>query len=172
MLSHYRFSDEQVQSGAVGMALAMSCAENGLVPKELAYSLGNSMTQLYSVSVYNKSLYEATYSEARRELGRAPVNEYQEYCRDVISGAPEIINEANRRYASMTSTRQAELLSMSNSLSSMGGNFSSFGQSQLPISTGVHSFQPAENRPNHYLIDFGRGQRICTATASGYVRCM
>ena len=171
MLTHKRFSDTEVKGQAEGMAFALKCVENDLAPGNLVYAYGNAMSQLFSVSVYNNNLYEETYRNTSNEISRYPASSYANDCREMSRELPRMTSNVLKQYESIANARKADLLGMSHSLSSSSVSFTNYNyQSNLPTGNNTN-FIPAPNRPNHYLVDFGRGQRICTATSSGYVRC-
>lgn len=171
MLPHYRFADHEVTGQAQGMAIAMSCVEKGLAPGAPVYAYGYAVSQLYSVSVYNKRLYEETYQNTKSQLDAYFPDKYLSGCSEISSQFPRMTDNILQQYRSISQDRQAALAGMSQSAASIGNNLPTYSQPSTIMPSGQVTFGLPENQSNHYLVNFGGGQRMCTATSSGYVFC-
>lgn len=171
MLSHNRYSDDVVDYQARSMAMAVDCVENGLASGSIVYALGNALTNMYSVSVYNKDLYEKKYAEYKNILSNTPTYNYSNACSEISSKAPPLIRELSNNYIRIVQARQRDLMAISQSTSSLSNNVPNYSQSYTPMPEPSVDFALPKEKPSHYLVDFGNGQRRCTATPSGYVFC-
>jgi hypothetical protein len=176
MLTHVRYSDAETTQNATRMALVMACVDRGLLPGEVAYSYGYAFSQLLSVSVYDKDLYEKTFQKVRTD---AASDEHSESasrgCRTASEALPQVTANVMQRYNEIRAARGIDLSSMSAQAASIGRPLPSTTPNYGPMygmmpSSQVNFGMPAK-QPNHYLVETGQGQRLCTATASGYVYC-
>ncbi len=171
MLTHQRFDDQAVISQAQRMAGLTTCVDKGLSPGGEVYAYGYAMSQLLSVSVYNEKLYESTYQSTRQQASNAQKSEMEPICRQIPEKLPPITQSVTQQYISIMQSRQAEMAGISQSAASFGSNMPAYTQTSTLTSTNQANQGTNYNKTNHYLVDFGSGQRLCTATASGYVRC-
>lgn len=173
MLTHYNFSDDIVKVNAKALAAAMTCVDMGLASGETVYAHGYAVSQLLSVSVYNKALYETSYQEnralAKSDFQNSP-SVAATLCSKIQSEFPTMTQNVLRQYNAISQERRQELVGLSRSASSFGSNMASFTPPIAPAPVTA-TFGPPVNKPTHYLVDFGKGQRMCTATSSGFVYC-
>jgi len=171
MLTHTRFSDSEIIGQAENMAFANTCSEKGLAPGAGVSAYGYAVTQLLSVSVYNKNLYEKTYKDRKSLLARYSPESYSEECKELTSILPMATKNVSDQYIDISRARQAEIAGMSQSTAAFGRSMPSYNQQYNQPSHNQANFSPSANQTNHYLVDFGSGQRLCMSTNSGYVRC-
>jgi hypothetical protein len=170
MLTHYKFDNPTVVGQAEGMAYAINCVERGLASGELVYAYGYAVSKLYSVSVYDKELYEFAYEEKKSELSNSLSSGHLRECSRIATDLPEMTENVFRQYASITQSRQEDVANLSQSLGSIKPAMP-YNQQPISVSSPKADFGLKENKTKHYLVNFGSGQRICTATSSGYVFC-
>jgi hypothetical protein len=156
------------------MALAMTCMENGLVDGTLAYSFAHTISNLHSVAVYNRELYETTYRNARTYLAQQPTSLYLADCTRFNKEVPAGLPVLRARYEEIVQDRRRDAIGMSQSLASMGNSsFSNVTYIPVPMPSGQVTFGQSQIGPriNHFLVETGRGQRQCSVSESGYVLC-
>jgi hypothetical protein len=119
MLPHYRFDNPTVVGQAEGMAYAITCVERGLAPGELVYGYGFAVSQLLSVSVYDKELYEFAYEEKKAELADHLPPGYADECSEMSADLPRMTENVFSQYATITQSRQNALTDLSQSLGSI-----------------------------------------------------
>jgi len=173
MLTHQRFEDQAVILQAQQMAALTTCVDKGVISGGDVYAYGYAMSQLYSVSVYNEKLYESTYQSTKQQVNTEIVQkeELEKACNLVTQKLPPITQSITQQYISIMQDRQAELSGMSQSASSLGSNMPAYTQTSISMPANQVGFGSDNNKTKHYLVNFGSGQRLCSATASGYVRC-
>lgn len=170
MLTHQRFNDQEVILHAQRMAALTTCVDKGLASGGEVYAFGYAMSQLFSVSVYNANLYESTYQNTKQQANNAQKSQMEGPCSQIPEKLPPITQSIVQQYTSIMQSRHADLTGLSQSAASFGSNMPTYTQTSISIPTNQFSAD-SNNKTNHYLVDFGNGQRLCTATASGYVRC-
>ena len=153
------------------MAIAVGCVEKDLSPGEPVFAYGYAVTQLYSISVYDKELYEATYLRKKRELDNHFPAQYAPGCREMSTAFPVMTDRVLRQYAEIRGERQASLAEMSKSAASFGATPPKYYQSSVPPASSQVNIGLPERKSRHYLVDFGGSQRQCTVSSSGYVFC-
>lgn len=174
MLNHFRFSDSDVTSQARNMAFVMTCVENGMTDGALGYSFAHAMTNLHSVAVVDKSLYEKTYRNLREHLASSSSNAYAADCSRINKEVPTMLPIMRARYEETMQRRRMDAVGMSQTLSQTGVN-NSFNPVYMPVSipSGQVTFGSRQTGPrmHHFLVDIGQGQRQCSVSESGYVLC-
>lgn len=170
-LPHLRFSDTEIKSNGENMAFAATCAEQGLISGEAVYAYGYAVTEMLSVSVYNKDLYEKSYKNRKDLLTKHSPESYKDECYKFAEFLPTGTRNVINRYSDIVQSRQSSLVGMGQTAASFGNNMPVYNQQNIQIPSGQVNFNSTANLTNHYLVDFGQGQRLCIATSSGYVRC-
>lgn len=146
----------------------------GLLSGEVAHSYGYAMSQLFSVEVYDKDSYEKTYQKVRAEAGADADRNAQAAARSCGQAArvlPERTANAVRRYDEISRARGIDVSNMGTQAASIGSTMPSAIPNYGPMPSGKVTFGMPENKTNHYLVQTGRGPRLCSVTASGYVTC-
>lgn len=177
MLTHLRYSDSEIQSQADTVALVLTCAEKGVIGSGSAHALAHAITDLHSVSVFNKHLYEATYQAKRAQYRNSipyPPRQSLEAsrCAEFEESADAGISLMRRKYAEIAQARQRDLVGMGQSLSAFGS--SSYSSSMyVPMPTNEVTFGQQQSRNvDHFLVNTGSGLRHCSVSSSGYVNCL
>ncbi len=180
MLTHVRFNDSEVIGQAGAMAKMMHCVETGNLSPDMAYRYGLASTQLLSVSVYDKALYEQTYKSVQNEAvqvlssGAVTQQQFEAFCDELSQELPRLTGNVHRQYLNITQKRQADVTGMTQSLASKQNNSYHYNSPAAPLPSGQINFgQPlAGDSTKHYLVNTVDGQRQCFVTQSGYVNCL
>lgn len=172
MFTHNVFSDDAIRGQSQVMALGMKCVESGLAPGEPVYAYGQALSQLFTVSVYNKVLYENSYKAAVSAYSNYFPPSHASECGKVEYRFPQQTAVLRAQYNDIATTRRMEMSGLGQQLSqgiaSPAGTIPQYNSA--PVAGSTYS-QSKENSPKHYLVNTGSGSRLCTATDSGYVYC-
>lgn len=174
MLTHYRYSDPEIIGQARSMALVMTCVENGLVDAAVGYSFAHVVTDMHSIAVYNRDLYEKNYQDSRNYFSKYSSSQYSAECEKFSDQAPSMVPLMRTKYEETMRQRQRDLTGMSQSFNSLGMNAAS-GTTYTPISmpSGKVTFgqEKSKQSTNNFLINTNNGHRQCSVSESGYVIC-
>lgn len=171
MFTHISFSDKEIVGQAENMAFGATCVENGFTPGASYHAYGYAVSQLLSVSVYNKNLFEKTYKERKRLLSNYSPKSYKSKCKELTKFLPTGTKNVTNQYVRISRQRQSEISGLSQSASSFSSNMPTYSQQNISSTSNEVNFGSSSNQTNHYLVDFGQGQRMCMSMPSGYVRC-
>lgn len=174
MLTHFRYSDSDIIGQARSMALVMTCVENGLIDGEVGYSFAHVVSDLHSVAVYNRDLYEKSYRDSRDYFSRYSPKHYSTECYQFSNQAPSMIPMLRQKYEETMHKRQTDLIGMGQSFKSIGMSaVSSTTYTPIPTPSGQATFgqEKSNQSTNHFLINTNKGHRQCSVSESGYVIC-
>lgn len=171
MLPHYRFNDAMVVKQAESMAIVMTCVDKDLASPQIVYAYGSAASRLLSVSVYNEKLYAESYQKKKAELDDYFPEQYSSGCSQVPIQFPRMTDNILRQYAEITQEREVALTGISQSAADFRKNLPTYNQKSAPLPSAQVQFGLPQNKTNHYLVNFGSGQRVCSVTSSGYVIC-
>lgn len=171
MLPHLVLEDNTTQQAAYMLATSVTCAQHGFSSPDLVGSYASAQTDLLSVTSYNKVLYEDIY--VRRiawlaenkpgGLGLSPE------CSGLNPELPQTVSAFRQRYVELQTSRGNAVADMGYQAGSYRPQAYDFG---VPAPSGQVSFgEVAAPSTQHYLVDVGNGQRLCTVSSSGYARC-
>lgn len=164
MLTHLNWPDEFVVKHASANAAVLTCADKNLMPPGNAYAFSHALTDIYSVSVYDKSLYEQTFASVKKEW-TATANAAN--CDYVNTKATELIPAMRAKYAEISSQRGADLMTMGTTMSQMRP--ATYSQVYIPEPAPVTFSQVSETR--RFLVHTPSKNFQCLINSSGFAYC-
>lgn len=167
MLTHLNWSDEIVVKHASANAAVLTCADKNLMPPGNAYAFSHALTDLYSVSVYNKNLYEQTFARVKSEA-TAKANAAD--CDFINTKATELIPAMRARFAEISGQRGADLMAMSNTLGQMRPAM--YSQVYIPAPAPAPVTFGQMNETRRFLVHTPSKNFQCLINASGFAYCI
>jgi hypothetical protein len=164
MLTHLNWSDDFVIKHASANAAVLTCADKNLMPLGNAYAFSHALTDIYSVSVYNKALYEQTFARVKSET---IANASAANCDFINTKATELIPAMRAKFAEISSQRGADLLAMGNTLSQMRP--ATYSEVYIPAPAPVTFGQMNETR--RFLVHTPSKNFQCLINSSGFAYC-
>lgn len=173
MLSHFKFSDSETKNQARNMAVVMTCIESGLTDRALGYSYAHAVSNIYTIAVYDKEIYEKAYSGFHHYFSNSTARAYEADCNRFNQEGPAVVTTLRTRYNEMLQRRQIDAVGMSASLSATGrASYSNYNYIPVAMPSNQVTFgQQSGPTTHHFLVDTGSGQRQCSVSNAGYVLC-
>lgn len=137
--------------------------------------------QLLTVTDYSEKVYAEAYAKKKQETDlllppHAPISEkFVAFCQRSGDESVEITRAIQAKYSQISANRRSDLVNMFRSASGGVGTPGYSAPSYNVLMPTLQNVQPSfgvRNSPaSHYLIDTGKGQRLCTVSPSGVARC-
>lgn len=174
MLPHYRYSDDFIGKQGRNMSAVVTCGDRGWVDQSLVYEYAHAVSELLSVSVYNEAVYSGAYKQGMAELATSIPDTFKHLCDRFAAEAPEMTATVRRQYAELRRDRQAALIGMTQSLSSIGagtGQTLRYLPAPAPVAPVTFGVKQVTTGPHHFLVNSGSGMLRCSVSDSGIVIC-
>jgi len=169
MLTHVVYSDEDIRKSAKQLALLEKCVDHGIVWSSDAEGLKSAFAQLLTVADYSKQAYADSYATNKQLLVTESSERYRPACIQLSGSIKQATEGLNSKYAQISGDRRRDLAGMASQASSIQvPNFGVYNAMPQPVQP---NFAPQRSGTSHYLIDAGKGQRLCSVSASGIARC-
>lgn len=169
MFTHISYSDEDIRGNARNIALFDSCSANGITSTENVENFKSAFAQLLTVAVYDEKVFANSYNQTKAQLENGIPNNLETRCREFDNIAVRLIEKLNEKYSSISRQRRQDigtLIQSANSYQPPKFNY----QPQTP-SLVQPSFGLSQPSTSHYLVDTGKGQRLCSISSSGVAMC-
>lgn len=180
MLTHITETDVSIANKAEIDAMVAQCIKYGYAQEQLSMFM-SAAAQLLTVTAYSEKVYAEAYAKKKAETDlllppHAPISEnFVNFCQRSAHESVEITKAMQAKYVQISEDRRRDAVNMFRSASN-GVEVPSYGvpgyNAFMPKIQSVQpSFGMQKPSSSHYLIDAGKGMRLCTVSSSGVAMC-
>lgn len=169
MLTHISFSDSAIREAGENIAVIDTCQEQRASDSGDVDAFKSAFAQLLTVSVYDQGQYAAGYASRKKSLEEVVQRDFRRSCREFNANAKNMTSMLIQRYENIASKRRADIGAMAQTLATPQVPQYNF-QSNMPTPVQPN-FGISKPASSSYLVDTGKGQRLCTVYPSGLAMC-